>query len=562
MNNEKVVNVLKCGVVADGITDNTSILQTLVNNNNILYFPAGTYAFKTLKPKPYSIWFGDGEEVTVLKQLKGSNCNFIDSNKCTSFKIRDMALVGDKRNNTKGSGIYLHGDNKNNFNNAISMHNIRVENFNNDGINVTGYNVENKMSNVIINNNGRYGFYNEGNDLIASDLKIQRSGNSNFIDKGSNTCITNVQSIYSNVLQKDTNKNSEKLQYGIIIIGNRGQYNNINCQDSFGHGVLFKDCKDVVFNGNVDAVGINKDETRWWEANNPNNCIGFRISNSEVTINGNVTNWHGNNQGASYYLESTSKLNGNITRNINTTKEPIVNTFNNLEKNYLDLVMFKNATNVFNRMKVNSWGTNSIKHNGAGTLQYSNGRYGKGVALVSVDNISLNCTNYIDKEDFEVSFTFTNLGAHDPSNTRYIYYQKIGNALIQIVKNTQNKFTIFYSRGNESKHYNVDDVLSRNYSYRFFVKVKKNQLKVRIYKYSILIYEVSERLEATISGNDNMLYLGNRDTPQIYWSAQGVIEDLWIGKAIPDNFDYQQIDSRIKINPYTTFKADINNRLN
>ena len=564
LNNIKRLNVLDYGVKNDGITDNTTILQNLIdtNKNITFYFPEGTYIFSQIIPKENMIIVGDGILKTIFKQKNNSNKDFIYSEKCTGLTIKDISIDGNKLHNTNGCALHFKGADSNHFNNGISIKNVRIDNASLDGIRISGCNVENTFTNILINNSGRYGFYNEGHDLIMSNSRIQRSRDSNIIYMGNNGCIQNVQSIYSNMAQKNTDKNSSDLKYGIILKGARNLYNNIDCQDSFGHGVLFEDCTDSIFCGTVDSVGINRDETEWSQPNNPNNCIGFNIKNSKITIYGNVTNWHNNNQGASYIVDYSSTLTGNITRNEMYVKEPIINSCDILENKKIINDLFSNMSNIFNNVKIEGWSGATINHGGTGDLVYSSGRYGQGVSLVSIDNIGLDTTNYItDKTDFEYSFTYTPLADIDANNTRWILYNGIGNSLIQVVKSTEGKFVIFYACGSEAYSLTCDDIITKGFPYRFFIKVKGKQLKIRIYKYSLLIFNQCINLTASINGSNNVIYLGNKDIPQLYWSGQGVFEDLWIGKAIPDELDYKQLDERIKINPYTTFKANIDGNL-
>jgi hypothetical protein len=74
-------NVLNYGVVGDGVTVNTSALQSLLNDANVngyaLYFPAGTYKTGPLTYRGQSL-MGDGPRLTMIQGLPGQDIFVMD----------------------------------------------------------------------------------------------------------------------------------------------------------------------------------------------------------------------------------------------------------------------------------------------------------------------------------------------------------------------------------------------------------------------------------------------------------------------------------------------------
>lgn len=416
--NNKKINVLNYGFQNDGITDNTALIEELLTKGlTNLYFPKGKYVISINCISKITIE-GDGINETFLLQKPNSNKNIIDIIDGVSYiSIKNIALLGNE-NNMFGHGVFIKGSLANLYCNYVFLENVKIENIIEDGLHVEGYSVENKLTNCIINNCKKRNIYSEGHDLLILNAKLQRAGMENLILKGSNNFATNLQVIYGNMLQKDLDKNSNDLRYSMVINGDRGSYNNIDCQDCFGHGVLIENANDVLLsNFLVDAVGINKDETEWWLPNDANNCIGFNIKNSNVIANScTVTNWHQNAQGASYVIDSTSSLKGEITRSNenNIVKKPIIKTADIYGLAFEDR-LFEGMKYVLNKSSID-WGY-SLVHSGSPV--FNSARYGKGVYFNNVaNNMKIEISTMQSNNDLEISFTYTPKIASDNTNTR------------------------------------------------------------------------------------------------------------------------------------------------
>lgn len=561
VNNIKTINVLDYGIKNDGVTDNTLLINDLIlQGYKNLHFPKGTYLLSIDCISNMTIT-GDGKNETLLKQVGGSNKNVINIIDGVSFiDIKNLTINGNDNNNL-GHGVFIKGSSSELYCNYIFLENVDIKYIKEDGFHCEGYNVENKLTNCIITSCGKRNYYSEGHDTFLVNVKCQRSGYENFVIKGNNVNATNIHSIYANMLQKDMNKNSEELRYSMVINGSRASYSNIDCQDCYGHGVLIENCRDVnLSNFLVDAVGINRGEEEWWVPNAPNNCYGFNIKNSNVNANSvNVTNWHQNEQGASYILNGDSQLRGEITRNNLYVKAPIINS-NEIYGLSFEQKLFDGMKEVLNKSSIN-WGYSLIHSN---TPVYELGRYGNGVKLVGVgEHLKIDTTSMNNNNDFELSFTYTPKSEWDNVNTRWLLYSDYANGnILECLLSGDGKLIIRYYDNKKYYTVNYDEVLTNGFPYRIFIKITGNKMLTRVYKYNVLMGEYSNILDTIPTSGNTVLYFGNNKTPQVWWSCNGIIEDIHISKCIPSDYDYKETDTRIKVTPLTLFKANLNGTLN
>lgn len=559
--NIKEINVLDYGVKNDGETDNTTIINQLISEGYTnLKFPKGVYILSINAVSHLTIK-GDGKNETILKQVGGSNKNIINIIDGVSYvDIKNLTIEGNS-DNTKGHGIFIKGTTTEEYCNYTFLENVCINKVVEDGFHCEGYSVENKLTNCIISRSGKRNIYNEGHDLLMLNTKLQRAGEENIITTGANCFLNNIQVIYGNMLQKDIDKNSPSLKYSMVIKGSRGSYSNIDCQDCFGHGVLIENVEDInLTNFLVDAVGINRDETEWWIPNAPNNCIGINIVNSEINANStHVTNWHNNIQGACYKIDSLSVLKGEITRNAknNIVKSPIVNT-ENIYGVSLEKKMFEGMKNILTNSKID-WGMKLVH---SGEVAYGSARYGGGVYFDNKgENMKLDISKLNTNNDLEISFTYTPKTDWDNTNTRWLMYCDYSDNILEVILSDIGKMIIRYYDNNKYYTITYDEILTKEFPYRLFIKISGDKLLTRLYKYGVLMGEYVEILDNIPPNGNTVIYLGNNKTPQVWWSCNGIIEDLHVSKCIPNEYDYQEIDSRIKVTPLTLFKADLNNSL-
>lgn len=559
--NIKEINVLDYGVKNDGETDNTTIINQLISEGYTnLKFPKGVYLLSINAVSHLTIK-GDGKNETILRQVGGSNKNVINIiDGVSHVDIKNLTIEGNS-NNTKGHGIFIKGTTTEDYCNYIFLENVYINKVVEDGFHCEGYSVENKLTNCFISRSGKRNVYNEGHDLFMINTKLQRAGEENIITTGSNCFLSNLHLIYGNMLQKDLDKNSSSLKYSMVIKGSRCSFSNINCQDCFGHGVLIENAVDInLSNFLVDAVGINRDETEWWLPNAPNNCIGFNIKNSKVNASScHVTNWHNNEQGPSYIIDGLSTLIGSISRNEknNIVKTPVIKTENTYGTSFEEK-LFEGMKNVLNKSTIN-WGY-SLVHSGSPT--YGSARYGGGVYFNEVaENMKLDITSMKTNNDFEISFTYTPKKDWDNTNTRWILYGDYNGWILECVVTRDGKLIIRLHDGEKYYSTTYNEVLTKEFPYRIFIKIVGDKFLMRVYKYGVHMGQYTHTLSKVPTNGTTVLYFGNNKTPQTWWSCNGIIEDIHISKAIPDRYDYKEVDTRIKVTPLTLFKANLNNSL-
>ena len=103
------INVKYFGVKGDGVTDDTAILQELLDNYESLYFPPGVYIATNLKLNSFNHIHGEGRK-SHLKQKANTNNHFITckTEESHSIKITSIYIDGNRNNqNTDNDGIHI-----------------------------------------------------------------------------------------------------------------------------------------------------------------------------------------------------------------------------------------------------------------------------------------------------------------------------------------------------------------------------------------------------------------------------------------------------------------------
>ena len=98
------INVKIAGAKGDGTTDDTEIIQSLINENKPLYFPEGTYLVSELTCNGYVNIRGDGKNLTTIKAKGESAIDYIFNayDNTNGFNIKDLKIDG---NNIAKKGI-------------------------------------------------------------------------------------------------------------------------------------------------------------------------------------------------------------------------------------------------------------------------------------------------------------------------------------------------------------------------------------------------------------------------------------------------------------------------
>lgn len=113
MYSDNYANIKSYGAVGDGITDDTTAIQSALDSeHSAIYIPSGTYIVSNLEIGSNKTIFGDGAD-SILKLKAGSNdhiienADYVDGNSGIVFS--DFSIDGNKNNQTSDYfGIRLH----------------------------------------------------------------------------------------------------------------------------------------------------------------------------------------------------------------------------------------------------------------------------------------------------------------------------------------------------------------------------------------------------------------------------------------------------------------------
>ena len=98
--NKDVINVKQLGVKGDGISDDTLLLQNVLDNFNNILIPKGTYLLSSLLITRDNINLsGENKTNTILKNINvsGNAFNFIGISNCNNVNISNVTINGDKK---------------------------------------------------------------------------------------------------------------------------------------------------------------------------------------------------------------------------------------------------------------------------------------------------------------------------------------------------------------------------------------------------------------------------------------------------------------------------------
>jgi len=116
-----VVSVKDYGAVGDGVTDDTAAIQAAIDFGGNIFIPGGTYMASQLTMDSDVYICGAGYGITTIKQIAGTNADFISSSSdLSNFGITGLTVDGNyftsawneavgTTGNTSGNGLYLKG---------------------------------------------------------------------------------------------------------------------------------------------------------------------------------------------------------------------------------------------------------------------------------------------------------------------------------------------------------------------------------------------------------------------------------------------------------------------
>lgn len=273
------LNVKLNGIVADGVTDETSAIQTLITNNRSVYFPAGTYLVSTLNIPSDTRILTDGY-LTIFKEKSGVVGDYPVLNIIGSrVHIDNCKIQGNITTDTgeQRHAIEAYASASTGNLTDITIGNIIAENVRGDGLYIgkaTGYSIQQVTVGAIFANN----VYRNGVSITGGkDIYIKSvvgtavglitfdaepnigSGTINnvIVDyiKGHSTQVagSSASDYCSNFIINNLDINPAHQSYSTPAYSNRGSYAN--------DGLVLRNIKSIHFNQakieGFNRMGIN-----------------------------------------------------------------------------------------------------------------------------------------------------------------------------------------------------------------------------------------------------------------------------------------------------------------
>lgn len=178
------LNVISSGAVGNGVADDTAAIMAADAFARLLgarlHFPAGTYMASQLIVRSKSNWFGDGRDATVLRQIPGTNADFIYGlnsaanwgssspvGMVNGYVLQGLTINGSWNagsGNTSGSGVAVFGSRpilRDVFITNCAEHGLRTEYADATEGNDT-WGMEGTFENIRIDTVGKHGWLNQG----------------------------------------------------------------------------------------------------------------------------------------------------------------------------------------------------------------------------------------------------------------------------------------------------------------------------------------------------------------------------------------------------------------
>lgn len=177
------------GALCDGTTDDTAAILACLTANGIAYIPKGTTRFSQIVAQSNYLIYGEGPDVSILKQIDSANTDAIygagsdalwgtNTNAgVENVAIENLTIDGNSANQTTGGGIAIYGQRlrfSNIYVKQVKRRAIRTEwfNFGDDEFGMEGF-----FENVRVDTCGREGWYFKGpHDSTIRHLTIVNSG--------------------------------------------------------------------------------------------------------------------------------------------------------------------------------------------------------------------------------------------------------------------------------------------------------------------------------------------------------------------------------------------------
>ena len=293
---KEFINVSFFGVKGDGVTDNTAILQELLDNYESLYFPPGVYIVTNLKLNSFNHIHGEGRK-SHLKQKANTNNHFITckAEESHSIKITSLYIDGNRNNqNTDNDGIHIVNslteiEYEQLIDHYLVIDNVYVEKCSGSGVSIK-LTRECKINNLVVRQCKKDGLFFNGSDSSFSNCTISTCDvGYHFFTGGSR--ITNCKAFVnnvgfffdgeycSNIVMNSCDTQSNCLGYKLVNCKNINMSNILS--DSDGDvSIIMDNAKSCYIQGVINDAYNTEDIQGIHIKNNTSNCKIDIITNS------------------------------------------------------------------------------------------------------------------------------------------------------------------------------------------------------------------------------------------------------------------------------------------
>lgn len=290
------INVTFFGVKGDGITDNTDILQELLDKYESLYFPPGVYIASNLLLNSFNHIYGEGRK-SHLKQKANTNGHFITCKEpeSHSIKITSLYIDGNASNqSTDNDGVHIVNSlaeigYEQIIDHYLVIDNIYVEKCSGTGVSIE-YTRECKINNLVVRQCKKDGIYFNGSDSSFSNCTVSTSDVAYHFHTGASR-LTNCKAFVNNVgfffdgqyctnvVMNSCDTQSNRLGYKLVNCKNINMSNILSDSDG-SISMIIDNAKSCYIQGVIDDKYDEINRQGIHIKNNTSNCKIDIIANS------------------------------------------------------------------------------------------------------------------------------------------------------------------------------------------------------------------------------------------------------------------------------------------